>query len=234
MLKEIIDDFYQQLEREKRDHERIRFYISEAKKCPRQIFLKFKRAPQREMESEYLRILEMGDHVQQIVLGPLFSKGIVRATEVKIPPQEIITGRADAIVSVDGEPYVLEIKSVSGRIDPKKLPMEEHKNQLQLYLHFFKIKKGILLYATKDTLEIKEFILEYDPVLCEEILKWFEDLKEKIEKNIVPLALSDFPKNWQCERCPFLHLCELVPKEELTWEEFKETLKKAEILMEES
>lgn len=225
MLKEIIDEFYQSLEREKRNRERIQFYISEAKKCERQIFFKFKRAPQREVEAEYLRVLEMGDHIQQIVLGPLFSRGIVRATEVKIPPQEIVSGRADAIVSIEGEPYVLEVKSISGKKDFKNLePIEEHKLQLQLYLHFFKIKKGILLYANKDTLEVKEFILDYNLSLCEEILKWFDKLKEKIENDIVPPVLADFPENWQCKRCPFLELCQLSNREEISWSEFKEKI----------
>lgn len=225
MLKEIIDEFYQNLEKEKREKERIQFYISEAKKCERQIFFKFKRAPQRDLEAEYLRVLEMGDHIQQIVLGPLFSKGIVRATEIRIPPQEIVSGRADAIVSIDGEPYVVEVKSISGRRNFETLEaMEEHKLQLQLYLHFFKIKKGILLYVNKDTLEVKEFILDYDMNLCEETLRWFENLKEKIEKDIVPPILPDFPENWQCKRCPFLDLCHLSGKEEISWPEFKQKI----------
>jgi CRISPR/Cas system-associated exonuclease Cas4 (RecB family) len=240
MLKELIDKFYLEREKEKRkkEKERIRFFISEAGKCPRMIFFRFKKAPAEEIEPERLRVFEEGEIIQQRILRHLFSLGIVRATEIQIPPQELVSGRADAIISFSekifsgseietkekiepGIPYVLEIKSVSGKINLKKLPLPDHINQLQLYLHYFKIKKGILLYLNKDTQEITEFIFDYDKDLVEKILNWFSKLKEKIESDLVPLRLLDWPDNWQCQKCEFFEICKIAGEKEIPWKDLK-------------
>jgi len=222
MLKEFIDKFYLEKEKEKRGKERIRFWVSEAGKCPRAIFFKFKKAPAQEVEPERIRIFDHGDFIHQMVLRPLFSLGLVRAVEVSIPPQEIVAGRADAILSIDGEPYVLDVKSISGRINFEKLEaIKDHIWQLQLYLHYFKIKKGILLYLNKDTQELKEFLIDYDIKVVETLLDWFKKLKKKIKDNIVPIRLRDWPKSWQCKLCEFSEICNLAGEKEIPWENLK-------------
>lgn len=226
MLKELIDKFYLDREKEKEDRERVRFYISESGKCPRAIFFRFKRAPKKELEAERLRIFEFGNHIQQMILRPLESLGLVETTEVPIPPQQIISGRADIILSIDGERYVVDVKSISGRMNLGKMekPMPDHYEQVQLYLHFFKIKKGILLYVNKDTQELKDFVFDYDSQLVEKILKRFENLKIKIESNIVPARLTDYPINWQCQNCEYREICDIASAGEINWEEFKKKI----------
>jgi CRISPR/Cas system-associated exonuclease Cas4 (RecB family) len=253
MLKELIDKFYLEREKEKRkkDKQRIRFFISEAGKCPRMIFFRFKKAPAEEIEPERLRVFEEGEIIQQRILRHLFSLGIVRATEIQIPPQELVAGRADAIISFTdktfsdlgvemkekveaGVPYVLEIKSISGKMNLKKLPLPDHINQLQLYLHYFNIKNGILLYLNKDTQEITEFLFEYDKDLVEKILSWFSKLKEKIEADLVPIRLVDWPENWQCQKCEFSEICKIAGEKEIQWENLKKEIEKMNRLSQES
>lgn len=225
MLTELLNKFYLEKEKEKKNRDRIQFYISEAGKCPRAIFFKFKKAPGKPLEPERIRIFEHGDFIHQMILRPLFSLGLVRATEITIPPQELVSGRADAILSLDGEPYVLDVKSISGKLNFEKLqPHPEHIWQLQLYLHYFKIKKGILLYVNKDTQELKEFSIDYDPKIAQELLDWFEKLKKKLLENKVPPRLKDYPTNWQCEKCEFLELCKMAGEGEISWEDFKEKI----------
>ncbi len=226
MLKELIDKFYLDRERErkeKEDKERTQFYISEAGRCPRNIFFRFKRAPSREMEAERLRLLEHGNYIHQLVLRPLFSLRLVRATEIDIPPQEVVKGRADAIISINGEPWVLDIKSISGRINLERMtePKQEDYYQIQLYLHYFGIKKGILLYMNKDTQELKEFGVDYNNELVKQLLANFENLKSKIKSNIIPARLSDYPNNWQCAYCEFRNICNIAEGEEINWNDFK-------------
>lgn len=232
MLKELIDQFYLDREREKKQKERIQFYISEVGKCPRAIFFKFKKIPAEELEPERLRIFDHGDLIHKMVLTPLESLGLVRVSEIPIPPQKIISGRADAIISLNGEEYVLDIKSISGRLNFTKMekPIQEHVWQVQLYMHFFQKKKGILLYINKDTQEIKEFIFDYDKKLAKELLDWFEKIKEKIEKNLVPIRLVDWPNNWQCQTCQFKEICQLSGEKEISWEEFKKKIEALEEL----
>lgn len=228
MLKELIDQFYLDREREKKQKDRIQFFISEVGKCPRAIFFKFKKVPTEEIEPERLRVFDHGDLLHKMVLNPLESLGLVRASEIPIPPQKIISGRADAIISINGEEYVLDIKSISGRLNFSKMekPMQEHVWQVQLYMHFFQKKKGILLYINKDTQEIKEFIFDYDEKLAKELLDWFEKIKEKIEKNLVPIRLVDWPDNWQCQSCQFKEICKIAGEKEISWENFKTKIEK--------
>ncbi|MCX6759940.1 MAG: hypothetical protein NTW46_01185 [Candidatus Nealsonbacteria bacterium] len=55
MLKEILDKYC--LDREKgKKREQTTFYLSEAGKCGRSIFFKFKKAPAKEKEAHFLRL----------------------------------------------------------------------------------------------------------------------------------------------------------------------------------
>ncbi|PIR71814.1 MAG: hypothetical protein CO145_00005, partial [Candidatus Nealsonbacteria bacterium CG_4_9_14_3_um_filter_37_13] len=143
MLKELIDKFY--LDRQK-DREQHHFYITDAGKCGRAIFFKFKNVPREKMEARVLRMFDHGDYIQMQILSILLSLGIVRASEVNIPPQELVSGRADAICTLGNELYVVDFKSMNSMVFKNLQEAKaENVNQLQLYLHFFKIPKGILL-----------------------------------------------------------------------------------------
>ncbi|MDP3990689.1 MAG: PD-(D/E)XK nuclease family protein [Candidatus Nealsonbacteria bacterium] len=219
MLKELIDQFY--LNRQ-RDKDQNHFYITDAGKCGRSIFFKFKNVPREQMNARILRLFDHGDYIQMQILNSLFSLGIVRASEVQIPPQELISGRADAIVTLNNELYVVDFKSMHSMIFNKLVePKPENINQIQLYLHYFKIPKGILLYVSKDTSDLKEFLVQYNPGLVKGLLKELVELNKKIEANIVPQTLDDFPRNWQCAYCQFKDICSLAGKKEIKWEDFK-------------
>ena len=226
MLKELIDKFY--LDKEK-DKEQLHFYITDAGKCPRAIFFKFKNVPRKKIEPRILRVFDHGDYIQMQVLNALFSLGIVRASEVKIPPQEIISGRADAIVTLENELYVVDFKSMNSMIFRKLTePKKENVNQLQLYLHFFKIPKGILLYVSKDDSALKEFLVKYNKSKAEKLLKDLSDLKIKIENNIIPTVITGYPTDWQCKYCQFKEICKLAGHKTLKWQDFKEKVKSIE------
>jgi CRISPR/Cas system-associated exonuclease Cas4 (RecB family) len=224
MLKGLIDQFY--LDRD-RDREQHHFYITDAGKCNRAIFFKFKNLPREKMTPEVMRMFDHGDYIQMQMLSTLFSLGIVRASEIKIPPQELISGRADAIVTIDNELYVVDFKSMNSMIFAKlEAPKVENVNQIQLYLHYFKIPKGILLYVNKNTLELKEFVIQYDPALARKLLKDLEDLKVKINKDLVPDRIEGYPTDWQCKYCQFKEICGIAGGGDLKWDAFK---KKVEI-----
>jgi len=222
MLKELIDKYY--LDRQ-RDREQHHFYITDAGKCSRAIFFKFKNVPREKMEARILRMFDHGDYMQMQILSTLFSLGIVRASEITIPPQELISGRADAIVTLNNELYVVDFKSMNSMIFRNlEEAKEENVNQIQLYLHYFKIPKGILLYVNKDTLELKEFLVHYNPTLAQKLLKNLEGLKIKIDKNIIPERLVDYPQNWQCQYCQFRDICGTAGSGGVNWEEFKKKI----------
>lgn len=224
MLKELIDKYY--LDRQK-NKEQKSFYISEAGKCPRAVFFKFKNAPRKEMEANILRLFDHGDHMHQLIMKPLLSTRDVHVvcSEIDIPPQQLVRGRADAIISDGKNLYVLDIKSMNSMVFKNLAePKEENINQLQLYLHYFKVPKGILLYVDKDKLELKEFTVVYNKVVAENILNNLAVLKKQIDSNVVPLRLSDYPDNWQCNYCQFREICDVGTQDEMGWKDFKKKI----------
>ncbi len=224
MLKELIDQLY--LNRQ-RDREQHHFYITDAGKCNRAVFFKFKNVPRKKMDARILRLFDHGDYIQMQILNSLFSLGIVRASEIRIPPQELISGRADAIVTLNNELYVVDFKSMNSMIFRKlEEPKEENVNQIQLYLHYFKIPKGILLYMSKDTSELKDFVIQYDPKLAQSLIKGLETLDKKIKANIIPERLTNYPQNWQCQYCQFKDICSAAGKGEVKWQAFKDKIEK--------
>ena len=228
MLKEFIDKFY--LDRQK-DREQHHFYVTDAGRCGRAVFFKFKNAPREDMEARVLRMFDHGDHIHQLIMKPLLSIRDIHvvASEVNIPPQELITGRADAIISNGKDLYVLDIKSMNSMVFKNLAePKEENIDQIQLYLHYFKIPRGILLYVNKDTQELKEFQVNYDQRRALSLLDQLNELKNKIDSNVIPDQLPDYPDNWQCQYCSFKEICAMANQGEIKWEEFRKKIEKLE------
>lgn len=225
MLTELIDQFY--IDNQK-NREQTRFYITDAGKCPRAVFFKLKNAPREPMDARIMRIFDLGENIHRSIFNILYRLRLGVVTEVSIPSQEIISGRADAILCVDKENYVLDIKSINSMIFKRMTePKEENVYQIQLYLHYFNIKKGILLYVDKDQQSMKEFFVDYDEQLCNSLLDKFKHLKVQVEKNEVPVRLADYPRNWQCNYCQFKDVCK-AGGEEINWEEFKKKVTEQE------
>jgi len=243
MLKELIDKFYLDQQRDKeqtrfyitdagkcqqRDKEQTRFYITDAGKCPRQIFFKFKNVPRKKMDPRILRIYEKGEYLHRNIFNILYRLKIGITTEVPIPAQEIVGGRADAILCINNENYVLDIKSINSMVFRNLAePKEENVYQIQLYLHYFNIKKGILLYIDKDQQDIKEFLINYDEKLAGTLINNFNELKKRVETNIVPSRLPDYPQNWQCSYCVFKEICAIAVSGEMNWNDFKAKIEAA-------
>lgn len=225
MLQELIDEFYLNQNGHK---DRTKFYISDAGKCQRSIFFKFKNVPETKLDPRILRIFEHGNFLHRNIFSILHRLKIGVTTEVSIPAQEIISGRADALLTIEGQNYVLDIKSINSMLFRKMTgPKTEHAYQLQLYMHFFNIKKGILLYIDKDLQQFKEFIIDYNKDICENLIKNFEELSKKIESETVPDVVPNFPNDWQCRYCAFKQICKLAGKQELSWLEFKKKIAEA-------
>ena len=221
MLKELIDKFY--LDKQ-RDKEQQHFYITDAGRCARALFFKFKNAPRKEMEPSVLRLFDHGDHMHQLIMKALLGARDVHvvASEVNIPPQEIISGRSDAIISDGKNLYVLDIKSMNSMIfDKLSQPKEENVDQLQLYLHYFKVPKGILLYVNKNTLGLKEFVVDYNKERSLSLLQGLAETKVKIDACIVPDRIAGYPDDWQCRYCQFRNICDTAGDGEVKWENFK-------------
>ena len=91
-------------------------------------------------------------------------------------------------------------------------------------MHFLDPKKGILIYVSKDNQELKEFQLDYEPKRVKKLLAKLKNLKTKIEANIIPERLIDWPKNWQCKYCAFKEVCRMTGEGEIGWKDFQKKI----------
>ncbi len=223
MLKEIIDNFY--LENNKENYAQKRFYVTDAGKCPRSVFFKFKQAPCRDLEPRILRLFDHGNYIHELIIKALSGQNVLRGDEINIPANNLISGRADALIQVEGRDYVVDVKSINSMsFRTLSEPSEEYIYQLQLYLHFFQIDKGILLYVNKDTQGLKEFLIDYDSSLCHKLLDDLEKLGAKIQADQVPVRLENWPSNGQCRYCPYKEVCSMIGADEVSWNDFKERI----------
>lgn len=209
MLAERLEEYFR---REEAIRTRDYFYVTEVAKCPRQIFYSVKGFPRPPLDGQTARKLAVGDDAHRRIVQALYSLGLVVAAEVPIPENSLFHGRADAIVSVDGKNYVVEIKTVHPYNYEQMVaaPRRDHLLQLQLYLHYFQIPQGIVLAENKANQELREFLVERDQGLIEQMLTTFEGLRKLI---FVRGALPPQPdkSDWeydQCRYCPYVEFCQ--------------------------
>jgi len=223
MLIELIDKYYED-RREERNQEH--FYISDAGKCQRVVYFSMKGYPRKEKEARVLRIFDRGDITHQRLMRALFGISEIRviASEIDMPSKEIIHGRADAIISIEDKLYVVDFKSMNDfKFQKMEAPEPSHQQQLQLYMHYFKVPQGIILYENKNTQALKEFELKYNYKLCKKIISDFESLKEQyLDQDIVPPIPLELKKArevannnegkfpWECNYCDFRKECDKV------------------------
>lgn len=194
MLKEIIDS------KREAHISSGKFSISSIGGCWRKKYMELKGLYKQEYDERIKRIFRMGDLIHRQMVREFLEKGDahgirVVAAEVDIPGQKYISGRSDLIVSISktGELVIIDVKSAGDWVlrRVKNGETEEHIknyiNQLQLYLHFFKLKRGYILFIGKHKGEIEEIEVKYNKELCERLVKEIEDFFcNYVEKDVVP------------------------------------------------
>ena len=88
-------------------------------------------------------------------------------------------------------------------------PDKAHLKQIQLYMHYFNINKGIILVENKDNQELKEFVVTKDEKILQEISANFISLKKMVDNNTLP-PKPRFSSNdkWKCDYCAYRKTCE--------------------------
>jgi CRISPR/Cas system-associated exonuclease Cas4 (RecB family) len=113
-----------------------------------------------------------------------------------------ISGRADLILGIDGEAYIIEAKSI--RRLPKE-PLRHHVAQLQLYLAGLGLRRGFLVYLDKEALRHAIFPIEYNASLLRGILERARRLHEALLSDRSPEPDGE---PWECRYCEFRGECE--------------------------
>ena len=191
-----------------------KFSISSIGSCMRTKYMEIKGLYKKEFDTKTLRTFSIGNLIHLQVTNELLQKSEqfnwrVIGAEIDIPEHPKISGRCDIVLcnSKTKEMLLIDVKSCSPwtfkNVDSNEFPfIENYKNQLQLYLHFFNIPKGVLLFVNKSSSEVKEVEVIYDKDLCLKLIKEIEDFFiNYVDKNIEPpkcdLSISPFG----CECC---------------------------------
>jgi CRISPR/Cas system-associated exonuclease Cas4 (RecB family) len=116
-----------------------------------------------------------------------------------------------AIVTSDADPVLLtEIKTTSS-LDRLSSPKEYHKAQLRAYLHAldetheYPIETGLLVYASRKTLNLKVFTVTFDADFWERVVEWMVTQTQYERAGDLPPANPE--RDWECNYCSFKHRC---------------------------
>ena len=112
-----------------------------------------------------------------------------------------ISGRADLIITLNGEDYIIEVKSVKKL--PKQ-PFKHHVEQVQLYLAGYGLTHAFLVYLEKSYLKNIIFSVDFN-------IEKFRKLVERAATLHKHLKGGDPPapdgEPWECRYCEFKKDC---------------------------
>lgn len=187
-----------------------KFSCSMTGTCLRTRYLSIKHLYKETYDAKSLRTFAIGELFHRQAVKEIMEKGDkiglrVVAAEIDIPEHPFISGRADLIVSDSktGELICVDIKSCSDyslNEAAEGRTSETYINQMQLYLHFFHLKRGFIVFYGKHKGNIEEVEIKYDE---EKALKIISDIKDffdnYVNKNIEPPKCDG--GNYGCPCC---------------------------------
>ena len=114
-----------------------------------------------------------------------------------------ISGRIDAVLNVNGEKFVLEVKSIA-RLPEE--PLEHHVMQIQPYMLALNASKGLIVYLEKSRLSWRIFETQLEAKLMDRLLDRVKALHEHLLSKKPPKPRS----SWECKYCEFKERCKTV------------------------
>lgn len=158
------------------------------------------------------RIFDVGHAVHARIVSYFEEMGVLLDVEAPVPQQPgcpPISGFIDAIIDWDG-PVVVEIKSISHEgfmlRNTYNKPSTDHYRQIQWYMHYTGIHRGIVLYECKNTQRIMTFKIKYDKDFCDKLIKQYAKIYIKASSESIPDRPSAFNSD-RCQSCRLLTVC---------------------------
>lgn len=169
--------------------------------CPRGVYYKKKKTTEplvhpkiAEIWQLFGMLAEKGKLIQQNVIHEWQTKGLLISPERFIPWNDFVSGKYDAIVRIDGDLILYEIKGGGKAIFENELEApeayNEHRLQVMLYHHFLKNNfpnlKVRILYVERSGQRRLEIPITYEEKEIIMLLEKAKKLREHIETNILP------------------------------------------------
>lgn len=142
--------------------------VGEDKFCYREqvLSLLYKQAQGEHVPQNLIRIFEEGNAIHEKWQRLFIRGGLCKAEDLdfsKFYDEYEVGYTPDAILTIKGKKYVVEIKSVNTYQFMKMTSHPTASKQVQMYMHFSGIHDGIILCEDKNTQQFKVFMVKYNP-----------------------------------------------------------------------
>lgn len=141
----------------------------------------------------------------------LMNAGILTDVEVPVEmPKYRLQGSMDGIYEKGDDKFFFELKGTSQFSTIEKNGVTpEHKKQVQAYLLATGYPLAVVIYEDKSTQKWKEFEVQRDEKIINEIIDILEELNASIDNNQLPEVLSECKagKGSTFNNCPYAAVC---------------------------
>lgn len=193
----------------KRDEKRNYIGASSiGRQCSRAIYYQLHDAPKEPIKPSLALTFVLGHTVEAMLLDWIESVHPIQRNVGLIGT--IIEGHADAIITMDGVDYILEIKTANSASfnQAKKNGVfrwrPQYFDQVQAYMGMAHVERAIVLVFNKDTSELYEELIAFDQLHYELIVERARQIKIAVEP---PVKFSDSAMNFVCKFCEFRVHC---------------------------
>jgi Holliday junction resolvase-like predicted endonuclease len=181
--------------------------------CDRAMWMTLRQTTIDAPKPEILRTFAFGHTIEELIVGWLKDAGYkvaLQQAKVKNSFGSYI-GSIDGVIVIDGEAYLLEIKSSASKYFKqwiKEGAPEKYKAQASIYMHHSdqlskannKLKKCLFVVMNKDTSEVHTEVFEYD--------EGYAAIQTERMENVI--MLEDMPpieESYMCNMCKHKPVC---------------------------
>ena len=192
--------------------------VSDNEFCVRQqvLSLLFKQSQKENIPIDLLRIFEAGNAIHEKWQRLFIRGGLCHAEDLdftRFVDEYELSFTPDAIITINGKKYVVEIKSVNTYQFQKMTSHPSAYKQVNMYMRFSGIKRGIILCEDKNTQKFKVFPVKYNSAVTDPYVERLEAVKyykERFLSQGIMVKRCEQCNSYLCKRalkCPMRDAC---------------------------
>jgi hypothetical protein len=187
-------------------------YSTSGSPCKRATYYGFHWVSSEKISARTNRIFETGHQLEETIIIDLINNGY-KVTERQmgvIDETGHVQGHIDAVIILDGQRCLLEIKTanesnfnklVKHGVKIAKLP---YYMQMQAYMNKLGILKGLFLAYNKNDCSYYTEIIQFNPGVAKDIDRIFFSI---LTDEQIPDKISTDPDDFECSWCSFKQVC---------------------------
>lgn len=159
--------------------------------------------------------MEFGTSYGDVLEERLLAAGVATDTQTWIKNQDPpISGKIDFIGEINGEKYVVDIKTTDSDSFEKIRETGKAKDpnivQLLIYMKLLKLKSGALLYVNRNSGKMICVPVNISPThvaYVAYLFDWLTEVKKFADEQGAPPSRAYTKSTWQCKGCPVRKVC---------------------------